>query len=120
MTLTAEKTKRLGYNLWYQLWKHPECEYKNDLIQIGGEAESAYRAVEFFPECCIFCEYDAQQRIKNTTYRKTYGICDFCPLSDKDGQCCHGYFSKWSLATDKKERKIYAKAIVDLISQWKI
>lgn len=120
MKLTKEKTKTLGYNLWYQLWIHPECEYKDDLLKCDEEASMAYRDVEYFPECCVFCEYDAQQRIMHSReHRKKIPICKFCPLEGDNGDCCYGYYRKWALSNNTQQRKLYAKAILDLIKQWK-
>lgn len=120
MLLTAKKTKDYGENLWYQLWLHPECEYKDELLRCGKEAAEAYTDVEFYPEACIFCEYDSQQRIFKSGKRNKTIMCSMCPLVDDENQCCHGYYRKWALTDDIEERKIYAKAILDLIRQWDI
>ena len=120
MWLTAEKTKKIGYELWYQLWKHPESKYKDDLLNYDQEAIEAYQAVRFFAENCVFCEYDAQMRIKNDMLDDLTNDCYYCPLKGKNNDCCHGYFRKWALSEDRKTRKLYAKAILDLISNWKV
>lgn len=119
MILTSQKTKKIGYNLWYQLWKHPECEFKNDLLNCGDEAKIAYEDAQYYPEACVFCAWDAQERIDNRRDGKDHPFCSFCPLRGQSGDCCHGYYRKWALSTEEKERKLYAKAIVDMIAQWK-
>lgn len=119
MILTKEKTKRLGYNLWYQLWKNPSCEYEDELLLCGNEAKKAYNDVKFYPACSPFCEYDYQMRLTSKG-RKMYKMCDFCPLLGENNLCCSGYLQKWVICNTQELRQKYAEQILKQILAWKL
>lgn len=122
MWLTHAKTKNLGYNLWYQLYLHPECRYKDELLNCDKEAAAAYKAVKHFPEACPFCEYDSQVRIFFSKVDHPIKECHFCPLmGDEDElECCGGHFRKWYMANNIEERRNEALIILKMIIAWKL
>ena len=114
--LSLSKVKLLSQNIWYQLWKHPECQFKSDLVNVGGEAERAYLAVEDMFQECPFCEFDLN--ISNEIYGnsyKNYEPCSHCPLHDKVNFCCDGVYQKWAYEDDPVQRSLYAKRIYEMI-----
>ena len=121
MWLTAKKTKKLGKNLWYQLYIHPECTCKADLQNFGTKAAAVYNAVKYYPEACPFCEYDAQQRIESLYSNNPIPECHCCPLNPSKGKmCCEGHFRKWFFATNIEERRQEAYIIFKMIKNWKL
>lgn len=120
MWLTEQKTKNLGYNLWYQLYLHPECKRKYDLKNCGEEAAAAYEAVKHFAEACPFCEYDSQTRILFSKVDNPIKECHFCPLQGvkENTNCCSGHFRNWYMAETPEDREREALIILTMIKNW--